>query len=391
MGSHINSGAWQLNNASTAPSIKWWEYQSTDLTGTTPVNVSGRPTFNNIATGVGGSTVLANQQIDSATATYYGDARNAIGWAPIPAISTSPVAQTVTAGQGVTFTVAATAPLAMTYQWFKNSVAISGATGASYTIATVSAADAGSYSVAVTDPAGTVTTASVALTVNTPPQINSGNAAIFTATQSGSFTVQASGNPNPTFSATGLPAWAALDSTTGVLSGTPPSVTGSPFVITIAASNGISPAATQSFTLTVRWTFATWQSVKFGTSATDSSIAGPLADPNGNGILNLLEYALGGDPLSTSPTVSLPTVTTVVSLSDGQPHLTLTAKLDPNASGVTVSGQVSSDLHTWNSGTNYVQVVSDVTFAGVRTLTLQDALPMSSSNQRWMRLSVSQP
>jgi hypothetical protein len=354
-------------------------------------NATGRPTYNNIATGVGGSTVLANQQIDSPTATYYADARNAIGWAPIPVIGTSPGAQTVNAGQSVTFTVAATAPLAMTYQWFKDNVAIAGATAASYTIATVSASDAGSYSVAVTDPAGTVTTASAALTVKTPPLINSASGAVFIATQLGSFTVQASGTPAPTFVATGLPAWASLDPTTGIISGTPAGVSGSPYSITITASNGVSPAATQSFTLSVRWNFAAWQSAKFGSGATDPNVSGPLADPNGNGVSNLLEYALGGDPATASAVVAMPTIAPAVSLSDGQVHLTMTAKLDPAASGITVSGQVSSDLSTWNSGANYVQVVSDVTVAGVRTLTVQDALPMSSSTQRWMRLSVTQP
>ncbi|EDY21119.1 Pectinesterase [Chthoniobacter flavus Ellin428] len=391
MGPHIISSAWQLNNATTAPSIKWWEYQSTDLTGATLLNVSGRPTFNNIATGVGTSTVLANQQIDSPSAAYYSDARNAIGWAPLPVIGTPPGSQTVLAGQGVTFSVAATSPLAMTYQWYKNNVAIGGATGVSYAIPSAGSSDAANYTVAVTNPAGTVTSAAATLTVNVPPQITSANGAVFTATRPGSFTVQASGTPAATFSATGLPSWASLDRNTGVLTGVPSSTVGSPIAITITASNGISPAATQTFTLAVQWTLATWQSAKFGANAGDSSIAGPNADPNGNGISNLLEYALGGDPLAAGAAVSLPVVAPTVNLSDGQTYLVMTATLDPTANGISISGEVSSDLQTWNSGTNYVQIVSDITVGGVRTLTLRDTTPVAGSAQRWIRLVVTQP
>jgi pectin methylesterase-like acyl-CoA thioesterase len=41
MGSHIIPAGWQLNNASTAPNVQFWEYQSTDLNGA-PLDVSQR-------------------------------------------------------------------------------------------------------------------------------------------------------------------------------------------------------------------------------------------------------------------------------------------------------------------------------------------------------------
>lgn len=43
--------------------------------------------------------------------------------------------------------------------------------------------------------------------------------------------------------------------------------------------------------------FAEWRQDAFGEDADDDTIAGPLVDPDGDGIPNLLEYALGGDPL----------------------------------------------------------------------------------------------
>ncbi len=83
------------------------------------------------------------------------------------------------------------------------------------------------------------------------PTITSANSAIFSTGQGGSFTVTATGYPAATFGASGLPFWARLDSTTGLLSGTPPTADGSPFTVTLTAANGVSPSANQTFTITV--------------------------------------------------------------------------------------------------------------------------------------------
>jgi hypothetical protein len=65
--------------------------------------------------------------------------------------------------------------------------------------------------------------------------------------------VTATGDPAPTFSLTGAPAWLSIGTTTGVLAGKPPNLGAGPytFTFTITAGNGVSPDATQSFTLTV--------------------------------------------------------------------------------------------------------------------------------------------
>ncbi|MCB1226345.1 MAG: immunoglobulin domain-containing protein [Verrucomicrobiales bacterium] len=170
MDAHIHPSGWQLNNATTAPEVKFWEHQSVELDGTTPVVISSRPTYNHIATGVGGSTVLDNQQIDAASAAFYSDANHAIGWWPLPEIAGQPAAQTKNPGESVTFSViaTATATLPLSYQWYKDGVAIAGATAASYQIPSITSADWGSYSVAVTNGAGAVSSSGAQLTVNDP-------------------------------------------------------------------------------------------------------------------------------------------------------------------------------------------------------------------------------
>jgi uncharacterized repeat protein (TIGR02543 family) len=80
------------------------------------------------------------------------------------------------------------------------------------------------------------------------PAFTSANAATFTQSTAGTFTVTASGTPAPSITESGaLPAGVTF--TTPTLSGT--ATASGTFPITFTASNGVSPNATQSFTLTV--------------------------------------------------------------------------------------------------------------------------------------------
>ncbi len=86
-----------------------------------------------------------------------------------PAITTQPIRQTVAAGASVSFSVTAagTAPLA--YQWRKDGTNISGATASTYTIASPATGDAGSYTVTITNSAGSITSTAATLTVTAAP------------------------------------------------------------------------------------------------------------------------------------------------------------------------------------------------------------------------------
>ena len=85
-----------------------------------------------------------------------------------PSITTQPANQTVTVGQTATFTVVATGTAPLSYQWQKNSTAISGATSASYTTPATTSSDNGAqFVVVVSNVAGNVTSNAATLTVNT--------------------------------------------------------------------------------------------------------------------------------------------------------------------------------------------------------------------------------
>jgi T5SS/PEP-CTERM-associated repeat protein len=84
-----------------------------------------------------------------------------------PSVTTPPQNQTVTPGGSVTFTVVAAGTQPLSYQWQFGGVNIPGATTTSYTKATVQAADAGNYTVVVTNIAGSVTSPTASLQILT--------------------------------------------------------------------------------------------------------------------------------------------------------------------------------------------------------------------------------
>ena len=101
-----------------------------------------------------------------------------------PSLTTQPSAQSVTAGNSATFTVAATGSSPLTYQWRKDGTAIPGATATTFTVASVTAANVGSYSVIVSNSVSSLTSTAAALTltpvavaptITTQPRVESSN------------------------------------------------------------------------------------------------------------------------------------------------------------------------------------------------------------------------
>jgi len=83
-----------------------------------------------------------------------------------PVITKGPVSQTFYVSYPVTFSVEAIGG-SLTYQWKTNGVNIPGATSASYSIASITPANAATYTVDVNNPVGPLVSASATLTVKT--------------------------------------------------------------------------------------------------------------------------------------------------------------------------------------------------------------------------------
>ena len=117
-----------------------------------------------------------------------------------PAIAQHPVGITVVAGQLANFTVVGTGSPAPTYQWRKGGSVLAGATNAALAIANVQPADAGSYDVIVSNPAGAIISGAAVLTVHVPAAITAQPTNLVVVIGGpGVFTVGATGTPAPTF------------------------------------------------------------------------------------------------------------------------------------------------------------------------------------------------
>ena len=85
-----------------------------------------------------------------------------------PSISTQPISQSVALGANVTLNVGASGSAPLGYQWRANGVNLSGQTNASLSLTSFRATDQKTYTVVVSNSAGSVTSAPAALYVNSP-------------------------------------------------------------------------------------------------------------------------------------------------------------------------------------------------------------------------------
>ncbi len=176
---------------------------SMDITMTWSNQVTGAiltvSTTDNAATNFSFDGIAFRPQSSSqaAVSNVFSEVKIGMSSAPLaPAIVTEPQNVNISSGQNAAFTVAPNGTLPLRYQWYHNTnTPVANATNVTLTLANVQSADAGGYSVVITNSYGSITSAVATLTVNTPPTIGTQPADLTVIPgQNAAFSVVASGS-----------------------------------------------------------------------------------------------------------------------------------------------------------------------------------------------------
>jgi hypothetical protein len=245
------TATFSVTAAGTAPLTYQWQKGSAAINGATSASYTTSAT----ATSDSGSTfnvVVSNSAGEIASNA----AALTVNAAPVaPSITQQPSHQTVTAGQTATFSVTATGTAPLAYQWQKGTTAITGATLASYTTPATATSDSGStFSVVVSNSAGTITSNAASLTVNAAPVAPSitqqpSNQTV-TAGQTATFSVTAAGTAPLAYQwQKGTTAITGATSASYTTPATTTSDNGTQFSVVV--SNALGNATSNAATLTV--------------------------------------------------------------------------------------------------------------------------------------------
>ena len=158
------SVTFSITATGTAPLAYQWRFFGTNLGGAT----LGSFSLTNIqTTNAGDYTVVITNSVGSITSSIA-----TLTVIAGPTITNQPQSLTVNVGDNAAFSVGVAGASPLAYQWRFGSTNLAGATNSFYTRTNSQLADAGNYTVVVTNSAGSVTSSVAVLTVNPPPAGN---------------------------------------------------------------------------------------------------------------------------------------------------------------------------------------------------------------------------
>jgi hypothetical protein len=176
--------------ADGSPTLQYqWQFNGTNLAGATSTNL----TLANVqGTNTGSYTVTITNSFGTTNASARLDLA--------PYIVNQPTNQTVVAGSSAAFFVTAAGSPVLAYQWRLNGAGLAGATNASYAIGSAQSADLGAYTVFISNPFGSVTSAPATLGFGVPPSIlgQPTNVTLLVGSNA-TFAVRAAGSPTVTY------------------------------------------------------------------------------------------------------------------------------------------------------------------------------------------------
>jgi len=150
--------------------------------------------------------------------------------------------------------------------------------------------------------------------------------------------------------------------------------------------DGYSTNNTNTISVTTISPADSWRNQYFGSA--DNS--GPGADTNapaGDGVSNLMKYALGMDP-------TVPTTHGLPEMKMTNGRLALTFSRQKSASDIVYQVQAAGDLFGFSNATVLWSSASNAYGGGTNSsqaVTVQDAVDAASTNRRFMRLQISRP
>ncbi|MES2693040.1 MAG: immunoglobulin domain-containing protein [Verrucomicrobiota bacterium] len=147
----------------------WWEWQQFGDLGNSAAGDRDGDGFNHeLELRRGYSPQAADRVIDGGVASRRSARIVFVGINASPTITAQSLANQINAGGSVTLSVTATSSVSLTYEWRRDGTAVPGATDATYIIGGVMVAQAGVYTVAVTNAAGTVVSDPIIVAVVPP-------------------------------------------------------------------------------------------------------------------------------------------------------------------------------------------------------------------------------
>jgi len=378
-----------ITSGTTATPVQgqFFSYQITATNNPTGFAATGLPQGLSLAgggliTGTALNTGTGDVSISAVNLGGTGSALLFLNVLPPPPVITSATNATTTEGQSFSYQITATNnPSSFGASGLPAGLSLAGggvisgaatATGTSNVI--LSAANLG----------GTGSALLVLIVIPPPPVILSGTVATATAGQAFSYQITAT-NGAGDFAANGLPAGLAVNPTTGLISGT--TATTGTQAVAISAVN-VGGTGTALLNLLIQTPYQAWQNTMFSSGQlSDATISGDDATPAGDGIPNLLKYALNLNPWVVGDS-GLP-VMSIVATGSGN-YLTLTYPEVLSATDITYTVQVSTDAQTWNSGSGYTFPATPVGSAagGVQVYNVQAVAPVGTATQQFIRLQV---
>jgi autotransporter-associated beta strand protein len=152
--------------------------------------------------------------------------------------------------------------------------------------------------------------------------------------------------------------------------------TPSGYTYSLSASNG-------TLSVTVVSPSQLWRQTNFGADWNNDAIAGDNADPDGDGVSNLLERAFGMDPNARDQNL-LPAI------DDNGPFFSITYRKAKAATDLTFTVQESSDLKTWTTSAGTSTVLNPDDSASPVQL-IRFTAPAGSARKKFLRVQLAKP